>query len=302
MINKSGNVREFLKPEIISTLNSFELKAKFLVEGFLIGLHKSPYHGFSVEFSEHRPYYYGDSLRYVDWKLYGKSEKFYVKKFEEETNLISHIIVDASASMKFKGGKRISKFEYAKLLAAAFAYIINKQHDAVGISFFTDKIETFLEPKAARAHLSKILETIENQQTGNDTNIASSLTQLAEKIKKRGLIIIISDLLDEKEKILSALKQFRYKKSEALVFQILDPLEVSFDFKDDSTFVDLENAGEVTTQPYLVQAEYREAFGKFLYELKTEAINFGIEYHLITTDLSFDKALLKYFILRNKLH
>jgi uncharacterized protein (DUF58 family) len=302
MKTQNNSALEYLKPEVVSTLGSLELKARLLVEGFLVGLHKSPYHGFSVEFSEHRPYFQGDSLRYVDWKLFGKTEKYYVKKFEEETNLISRIIVDASASMKFSYGGRISKFEYAKLLAAAFAYLINKQHDAVGISFFSDKIENSLEPKASRTHLLEILKAVENQSPGKDTNIANSLTDIAKKIRKRGLLIIISDLFDEKDKIVSALKLFRYKKNEVIIFHILDPAELSLDFSDDAIFVDLENDEELSTQPYQIRAAYRKAVGDFVSELKTEALNFGIEYQLITTDVPFDKALLKYFILRNKLH
>lgn len=301
MHNKSSAIRRYLNPEIISTFDSLELKARLLVEGFLIGLHKSPYHGFSVEFSEHRPYFAGDSLRYVDWKLFGKTEKFYVKKFEEETNLISRILIDASSSMKFSAKGRISKFEYAKLLAAALAYIINKQHDAVGLSFFSDKIENHLEPKASRTHLLKILATIENQAIAQNTNVAEALSLLAEKIRKRGLVIVISDLFDDKEKIISALKQLRNKKNEVIVFQILDPTELKLDFDKDAIFVDLENNDKLSTQPYQIRAEYQKQINDFLYSLKTEALNFGVEYNLITTDTSFDKALLKYFILRSKL-
>ncbi len=302
MKNKIKGVREYLKPEVISTLDSLELKARLLVEGFLIGMHKSPYHGFSVEFSEHRPYYYGDSLKYIDWKLYGKTEKYFVKKFEEETNLISRIIVDASASMNFSSGNRITKFQYAKLLAASLSYIINKQHDAVGISFFADEVLSSLEPKASRTHLTKILSLIENQQTGSDTNIAASLKTIAEKTKKRGVQIIISDLFDDKEKIISALKQFKFKKSETIIFHLLDPLELSFDFDSDAVFLDMETNEKLSTQPYLLKNEYRKLINDFIYELKVEALNYGMEYNLITTDLPFDKALLNYFTLRNKLY
>ncbi len=302
MFNKTSSAKEFLKPEIISALNSLELKARFLVEGFLIGLHKSPYHGFSVEFTEHRPYFAGDSLRHVDWKLYGKTEKFYVKKFEEETNLISHILVDASASMKFSAGKRISKFEYAKLLSAAFAYIINKQHDAVGFAFFSDKIETLLEPKTSRTHLLEIFSKIENQKCGSDTNIAESISKLSENIRKRGLVILISDLFDEKEKIISALKQLRHKKNEVIIFHLLDPAELSLDFSDEAIFVDLENGEELSTSPYQIRGEYKKQISSFINDLKTEMLNFGVDYQLVTTNENFDKALLKYFILRNKLY
>ncbi len=301
MNSKKDSVSDYLRPEVISTLDSLELKAKLLVEGFLIGMHKSPYHGFSVEFSEHRAYFPGAPIKHIDWKLYGKTEKYFIKKYEEETNLISHIICDVSASMNFSYGGRISKFEYAKLLSAALLYLIISQHDAVGLTFFSDKIDNFYPPRTSRAYLIKMLTAIENQKTGNDTNISSSLGKIAEKIKRRSLIILISDFFDDKDKMLKAIKEFKYNKNEVILFHLLDPTEINLDVGEESHFIDMENDAELITEPYQIRGEYRKSVQNFINEIKTECLNFGVEYSLITTDQPFDKALLNYFIKRSKL-
>ncbi len=301
MNSKKDSVSDYLKPEVISTLDSLELKAKLLVEGFLIGMHKSPYHGFSVEFSEHRAYFPGAPIKHIDWKLYGKTEKYFIKKYEEETNLISHIICDVSASMNFSYGGRISKFEYAKLLSASLLYLIISQHDAVGLTFFSDRIENSFPPKTSRAYLIKMLTAIENQKTGGDTNISSSLGKIAEKIKRRSLIILISDFFDDKDKMLKAIKEFKYNKNEVILFHLLDPTEINLDVGEESHFIDMENGGELITEPYQIRGEYRKSVQNFINEIKTECLNFGVEYSLITTDQPFDKALLNYFIKRSKL-
>ncbi len=301
MNSKKDSVSDYLKPEVISTLDSLELKAKLLVEGFLIGMHKSPYHGFSVEFSEHRAYFPGAPIKHIDWKLYGKTEKYFIKKYEEETNLISHIICDVSASMNFSYGGRISKFEYAKLLSASLLYLIISQHDAVGLTFFSDRIENSFPPKTSRAYLIKMLTAIENQKTGGDTNISSSLGKIAEKIKRRSLIILISDFFDDKDKMLKAIKEFKYNKNEVILFHLLDPTEINLDVGEESHFIDMENGAELITEPYQIRGEYRKSVQNFINEIKTECLNFGVEYSLITTDQPFDKALLNYFIKRSKL-
>jgi uncharacterized protein (DUF58 family) len=301
MKRKNDRIREYLRPETISTLDSLELKAKLLVEGFLIGMHKSPYHGFSVEFSEHRAYFPGDPIKHVDWKLFGKTEKYFIKKYEEETNLISHIICDVSASMNYANNGRITKFEYAKLLAAALAYLIISQHDAVGLTFFSDKIENMLPPKTSRANLIKILSAINNQEVSSKTDLSRSLQLLSEKIRKRSLIILISDFFDDREKVLNSIKQFKYNKNEVIVFHLLDPTEINFDISDEALFVDMEDASELTTQPYQLRGEYKKSVNKFINKMKTECLNYGIDYSLVTTDLSFDKALMNYFVKRSRL-
>ena len=294
--------RKYLKPSIVSKLKTMDLRARLVVEGFIAGLHKSPYHGFSVEFSEHRPYMQGDSLKNVDWKVYAKSEKFVIKQFEEETNLLCHIFVDISKSMNFKSEGKISKLEYAITLAASLAYLMINQQDAVGLAVYSDKIHDYLPPKANRVYLKNILTSLNSIKSAGATSTAESLDSIAEKIKKRGLAIIISDFFDDPDSILSALKHFHYKKNEVIVFQILDPIEKNFGFDRDAIFVDLETEEQLTTQPHQIRQAYKSAMNEYLAKLKSGCLNYGIEYNLIETDKPFDKALLNYFTKRSKLN
>ena len=298
----SSDYRKFLNPEIISKLNSLELRARLVVEGFIVGLHRSPYHGFSVEFSEHRPYMQGDALKNVDWKVYAKSEKYFIKQFEEETNLLSHIFVDASKSMQFKHSGKVSKIDYATILAAALAYVMIDQQDSVGLAIYSDRIHTYLPPKSNRVYLKTLLSALNQIHPGGTTSTSKCLDSVAEKIKKRGLTIIISDFFDDMNSILTALKHIHYKKNEVIVFQILDPIEKSFGFDRDSVFVDLETDEQMTTQPHQIQRAYQQAMNEYLNKLKTECLNFGIEYNLIDTSQPFDKALMSYFAKRAKMN
>ncbi|MFA5804984.1 MAG: DUF58 domain-containing protein [Melioribacteraceae bacterium] len=302
MAVKTQDYKKFLDPAVISKLKTLELKARMVVEGFKVGLHRSPYHGFSVEFSEHRPYMQGDALKNVDWKVYAKSEKFYIKQFEEETNLLSHIFVDASKSMLFKHSGKVSKIDYATILAAALAYVMIDQQDSVGLAIYSDKIHTYLPPKSNRVYLKTLLSALNQIQPGGTTTTSKCLDSVAEKIKKRGLTIIISDFFDDMNSILTALKHLHYKKNEVIVFQILDPIEKSFGFDRDSVFVDLESGEQITTQPHQIQRAYQEAMNEYLNKLKNECLNFGIEYNLIDTSQPFDKALMSYFTKRSRLH
>lgn len=302
MAVKTRDYKKFLDPVVISKLKTLELKARMVVEGFKVGLHRSPYHGFSVEFSEHRPYMQGDSLKNVDWKVFAKSEKYYIKQFEEETNLLSHIFVDASKSMLFKHSGKVSKIDYATILAAALAYVMIDQQDSVGLAIYSDKIHTYLSPKSNRVYLRTLLSALNQIQPGGVTTTSKCLNSVAEKIKKRGLTIIISDFFDDMNSILTALKHIHYKKNEVIVFQILDPIEKSFGFDLDSVFVDLESGEQITTQPHQIQRAYQEAMNEYLNKLKTECLNFGIEYNLIDTSQPFDKALMSYFAKRAKMN
>lgn len=302
MAVKTQDYKKFLDPVVISKLKTLELKARMVVEGFKVGLHRSPYHGFSVEFSEHRPYMQGDALKNVDWKVFAKSEKYYIKQFEEETNLLSHIFVDASKSMQFKHSGKVSKIDYATILAAALAYVMIDQQDSVGLAIYSDKIHTYLPPKSNRVYLKTLLSALNQIQPDGTTTTSKCLDSVAEKIKKRGLTIIISDFFDDLNSILTALKHIHYKKNEVIVFQILDPIEKSFGFDRDSVFVDLETNEQMTTQPHQIQRAYQEAMNEYLNKLKTECLNFGIEYNLIDTSQPFDKALMSYFAKRAKLN
>jgi len=293
--------KNFLDPSFISKLNSLELKARSVVEGFMVGLHKSPYHGFSVEFSEHRAYMQGDNLKDVDWKVFAKTEKYFIKQYEEETNLRGYIFLDSSNSMAYSSGNYISKLDYSVTLAAALSYLMIHQQDAVGLTLYSEKINKFLPPKSSRTYLQEILKNLANVSASEKTNTANSLSEGAEKLKRRGLVVIISDFFDDINSVLKALKHFSYKRNEVIVFQILDPMEKSFSFGKDAIFRDLETGDELTTQPYQIQKAYREAMKEFTGKIKTECLNSNIDYNLIETSDPYDKALLRYIQKRSKL-
>ncbi len=293
--------RKYLDPKVVSKLSNLELIARLVVEGFIVGLHKSPYHGFSVEFSEHRQYSPGDETRYIDWKVYGRTDKYFIKQFEEETNLRAYIILDASRSMAYSSGDNITKFEYACYLAGALSYLIMMQRDAVGLVIYDEGIRKFLPPRSVRSYLDLILSELENTKPGNRTNTAKSLHLVAERIKRRGLVIVLSDLLDEQNEVISAFKHFKHKKNELIVFQILDPMERNFSFNVDALFKDMETSEKVMTQSLYVQKSYREAIDEFIKRYKLECLVNGIDYELMDTATPFDVALFRYLSKRREL-
>ena len=291
----------YLIPEVLSKLSNLELIAKMIVEGFIIGLHKSPFHGFSVEFSQHRPYNPGDSLKYIDWKIFGRTDRFYIKQFEEETNLKATILLDVSNSMSYSSGK-ISKLEYGKYLAASLTYMMLMQRDAVGMTLFDSKIKQYLPPRSVTSYLQPILKQLEIIQPGADTDISQVLHEIADGIKRRGLIILISDLLDEPEKVLSSLRHFRHNKHEVLLFHILDPLEISFKFEGDIQFEDLESGENIRTFPWYIQNEYKNEINEFINYYKKNCLENRIDYQLVETSTSFDNALIEYLVKRKLLN
>ena len=293
--------KKFLDPSVISKISSLELRARFIVEGFLLGLHKSPYHGFSIEFSQHRPYMQGDSPKDIDWKVYGKSDRFYVKQYEEETNLKSYILLDVSKSMTYASGGRISKLDYASQLAASLSYLMLKQKDAVSLSVYADQIKKYLPPNSSRIYLKEIISVLSKIIPDSNTNTSFCLNQISDKITKRGLVVIISDFFDDPAKVISAVKKFRFYKNEVIVFQILDSAERNFSFQKDAIFKDLESGEEITTQPYQIQKSYQDAMVTFLNKIKSECLRNGVEYNLIDTSTPFDKALFTYLQKRSKL-
>ncbi len=298
----STDHRKYLSPEIISKLNSLELRARLVVEGFIVGLHRSPYHGFSVEFTEHRPYMQGDSPKDIDWKVFGKTEKYFIKQYEEETNLRSYILLDTSRSMNYASEGNVRKIDYASTLVAALGYLMVEQQDAVGLALYAEKINKFLPPKATKTYLLQIYKQLSAIVPSEKTQTAAALNSLAEKIKKRGLVIIVSDFFDDINSVLKSLKHFRYRNNEVIVFQILDPAERSFAFGRDAIFKDMESLEEITTQPFQIQKAYREAIDEFINTIKKECLNSNIEYNLIETSTPFDKALFSYIQKRSRLH
>lgn len=292
---------KYLKPEVVAQLANMELRARLVVEGFITGLHKSPYHGFSVEFTEHRQYMPGDEIKHIDWKAYGKTDKYFIKQFEEETNLKSYIILDASRSMDYSSNGHLRKVEYASYIAAALSYLMVEQRDAVGLTIYDEKVQTSLPPRATKLYLKQLLKELENLKPGNKTNTAESLHYVAEQIKRRGLVIILSDLFDDPAKVTTAFKHFRHKGNEVIVMQVLDPMERSFAFGTDAVFKDMETDEELTTQPWHIQKAYQQSMKEFLDYYKKECRENNIDYVLLDTSMPFDKALFEYLNKRRRI-
>lgn len=292
--------RGYLSEELIAKLDKFKLKARLIVEGFIIGLHKSPYHGFSVEFSDHRQYNPGDSIKDVDWKVYGKTNRYYIRRYEEETNLKSYILIDHSKSMGYTSGN-ISKLEYAKALASSLSYLMINQQDASGLMTFTDKITSYMPPRSVKSYLNVVLSGIYNLKAEDKTRTAEVLHNLAERISKRGLIILISDLIDEPADILKGLQHFRHKKNEVIVFHIQDKQEYVFDFQYETEFIDSETGERLTVNPWLIKKDYLQEYQSNIEYIKRRCFEAKIEYNPITTETPFDQLLLQYLLKRAKL-
>jgi len=292
--------KKYLNPEVVSSLKNMALRARLVVEGFITGLHRSPYHGFSVEFSDYRPYMPGDEIRHIDWKVYGKTDRYYIKRFEEETNLKSYLLMDTSASMGYSSQK-ITKLEYASFLAAALSYLMIEQRDAVGMVFFDQKINKYIPPRSIKSYLPLILKELETIKYSKQTDVANTFHEMAERINRRGLIIVLSDLLDDPEKVLSGLKHFRHKGHDVIVFHILDPMEISFDFKRNALFKDLETNEKMTTQPWHIRVDYQKQLRKFINNYKRQCRINKIDYVLIDTSWDFDRALMEYLLKRKRM-
>lgn len=293
---------QYLDPQVLSKLRGLDLIAKLVVEGFMTGLHKSPYHGFSVEFAEHRQYMPGDPMRHVDWKLYGKSDRFFTKIYEEETNLRGYILLDESASMGYASPGRVTKLQYASFLGAALGYMMLLQQDAVGLLTFKDRVHTHIPPRSSRMHLRRLLQAMEQAEATEATEMGSALGELAESIKRRGLILLLSDLMDDPEEVLRTLKHFRYRHHEVVVFHVLDPYEIQFPFRTESGFVDMESGRELLTQPWEIADEYRSRFDAWAGRYERACLENRIDYVQLSTDTSYDVALLRYLEKRRKLH
>ena len=285
---------------MVAMLDSISMKAKMVVEGYIIGQHRSPYHGFSVEFAEHRSYESGDEVRHIDWKLYGKTNRLYVKRYEEETNLRAHLILDTSKSMAYTSGG-VSKLEYGSYLLAALSYLMISQQDAAGVVLFDESIRSFVPPKSTPSHLNTLLNVLDVKSPGVDTKIEPVLHEMAERIKKRGLVIIISDLFDEPKNIMNGLKHFRHSKQEVILFHILDRNELEFDFNTRTKFIDMESGEEITTDPWHVQNDYKNLIKGLQDYYKSECRLNLIDYVPLFTDDSLDKGLSKYFNKRKRL-
>ncbi len=289
----------YLDPAVLARLGTLELKARTVVEGFLTGLHRSPFKGFSVEFTEYRQYLPGDDLATIDWKVYARSDRYYVKKFEEETNLECRVLVDISGSMAY-GSRRPTKLEYASYLAASLAYLMQRQRDAVGVTTFDHRVVSMLPPSVRPGHLRAVLSTLDAVQAGERTAVARPFHQLAESFSKRGLVIVISDLLDDPAHVIEGLKHFRFRGTDVIVFQVLDPAELKFPFEMPARFTDPETGEEVTAEPRVVRARYLEELKALLERYERELRVAGIDYCLLDTSQPLDAALLAYLHTRGR--
>jgi len=289
----------YLEPEAASRLRNLNLVARSVVEGFVSGLHRSPYHGFSVEFAEHREYAPGDNIKDLDWRAWAKSDRFYVKRYEEETNLSAHILLDTSASMTFRS-RGLSKLEYACFLAASLAYLMVRQQDSVGLVVFAKGIQERLPPHSTTAHLNELLRALEQVKPGGETDTAATFHQLAEMIKRRGLIVILSDLLDDEREVLRALRHFRHRRHEVIIFHILDPAERHFPYSRLSDFVDLETGDRLQVDPRFVRRDYLEQMEAFVANYRRGTTESAIDYILAETTTPYDRLLLSYLSRRSK--
>jgi uncharacterized protein (DUF58 family) len=289
----------FLDPETIARLGSLDLKARTIVEGFLAGLHRSPFKGFSVEFAEYRQYLPGDDLATLDWKVYARTDRHFVKKYEEETNLDCHILLDVSRSMGYGSGA-VTKIRYSSFLAAALAYLMNRQRDAVGLLTFDDRILSLLPASARAGHLTSVLVTLERLTLGHRTDVAKPLRDLAEAIRKRGLVVLISDLLDDPARVLEGLKHFKYRGTEVIVFQVLDPAELNFPFEQAARFRDAETADEVLAVPSAVREKYLQAIADLQQRYRRELQLAGIDFVALDTSVPLETGLMSYLMTRRR--
>ncbi|RME03915.1 MAG: DUF58 domain-containing protein [Planctomycetota bacterium] len=288
--------KQLLNSKVLSRISRLEIRAKGIVEGYITGLHKSPYHGFSVEFAEHREYVPGDDIKHIDWKVFGRSDRFYIKQYEEETNLISHIIVDTSESMHY--GRPTTKLAYASELAACLAYLIIRQQDAVSLLTFDEDIQKYLPPSSNPGHLRYICAALLETEEGKKTNLGVILHKVAEKIKKRGLVILISDMFDQVENILFGLRHLRHKGHEVLLFHVLDKDEVSFPFEDLTMFEGMEGYQDLLANPKAVRQSYLEELQRFCEELKNGCMRNRIDYTRLDTSQDLSIALSSYLAAR----
>lgn len=292
------SVEKYLKPSVINQIKRLDLRAQFVVKGFLHGLHASPFHGFSVEFSEHRRYSQGDDLKDIDWQVYAKTDKYYIKKFESETNITGFLVMDLSSSMGYTYQQELTKFDYAICLAAALAYLMISQQDPVGLVTFNDKIRESLQPKSKRTQLGNLLSMLSNLEPTGTTDFQHSLGQMSALLKTRSLVMIFSDFLVDEEETLNALYRLKHGGHDVILFHILDEAEVNFPFRGMCQMQDPETKEELKIDADGARKEYVARVQEFRDGLAQDCRKSGIDYVALDTSMQFDKALLEYLLSR----
>ena len=293
------NSPKSLDPRTLAKLNGLQLRARRIVEGYVAGLHRSPHHGFSIEFAEHREYTPGDDLRYLDWKVFGRTDKFYLKRFEDETNLVCHVAFDCSESMGFQGAQSaLSKLDYARCLAASLSWLILKQQDAVGLITYDGQIRTDLAPSNNAAHLHEVIGALEASVPQSTTATGTVLKHLAARLVKRAVVVLISDLLGDTSTLLTGLRALHRRKHDVLVLHVMDPAELSFPFDQPTLFQGLEQFADVVADPRSLRGAYLAELQRHLATLQRACRESEIDYRLISTDQPLDRALTSFLSAR----
>jgi uncharacterized protein (DUF58 family) len=291
--------RSLVDPQTLARISRLELRARAVVEGVISGMHKSPHRGSSVEFAQHRDYVPGDEIRHIDWKVYARSDRYHIKQFEEETNLKATLVLDASTSMDYKGEKSfLSKREYASIVAAAIAFLLMKQRDAVGLATFDTGVRQYVPPAGTNAHMRLLLDMLERKDNHPKTGLGDTFHDLAERIKRRGMLIVLSDLFDSPDEILRGLQHFRHRKHEVVIFHILDRDELTFPFRDSSLFEGMEGEEPLMAEPNALRREYLQVFGEYVATLKRGCRELDMDYQQLPTDQAVDQALSQYLARR----
>jgi uncharacterized protein (DUF58 family) len=293
------NYQKYLDPHTLASLEGLDLQARMVVEGYVAGMHPSPYHGFSVEFAEHREYVPGDDIRHVDWKVWSKTDKLYLKQYEEETNLLTYLLLDTSESMAYASGDNVSKLQYAQIIAASLSYLILQQQDSVGLVVYDDAVRRYLKPAGQTSQLKEILRLLDVTPAREKSDLGLVFNDLAERFKKRGVVVVLSDLFDDVSRIITGLKHFRHRRHEVIVFHVLDPAELDFPFRDTTLFKGLEGMPEILTDPHALKRAYQVELGLFLEELEKGCRMVDIDYVPLRTDQSLDVALSSYLASRS---
>jgi len=289
--------RKYLDPKTLNKIAGLDLKARLIVEGYISGLHKSPYHGFSVEFAEHREYSPGDDIRHVDWKVFGRTDRFYIKQYEEETNLLAHLVLDVSESMDYASDE-VSKLAYGQMVAAALAYLVIQQQDSAGLTLFDERVRTHLPPGSHAGHLKALFHTLGQIDPKEKTGLGRILTEVAQTIQKRGLVILISDLFDDPDVVLGGLRRLLHRRHDVIVFHVLDEAELTFPFERMTRFEGLEALGELVVNPRALREGYLQEMESFRRKIRRGCTANRIDYVPLSTATPLDVALSSYLARR----
>lgn len=291
--------QDYLDPRTLASIEGLGLQARLVVEGYVSGMHRSPYHGFSVEFAEHREYVPGDDIKHVDWKVWSKTDKYYLKQYEEETNLLLYLLLDTSESMSYASEGNVSKLKYAQFIASSLAYLVLQQQDSVGLATFDEKVQRFLRPSGQPAHLKEIIQVMDATPSRQKSDMGLVFHDLAERFRKRGIVVVLSDLFDNPARIIAGLKHLRHRRHEVILFQVFDPAELEFPFRQSTLFKGMEELGDVLTEPIALRRAYQDEINSFREELRRGSQAINIDYVPLRTDQRLDQALSAYLALRS---